>query len=135
MNESHKREFLAISIVAAPLFKSIETLEIIDCRRLINQLVESFGYRQARLYVSKFFKPKLKSTRKVFKDKYFCKSWKNCGNCGTHVCKIVMHLTPELRYKLFTLFFAHEVSSCLHCLIWVSLFCMTRKSIPRCFYL
>ena len=45
--------------------KSLRLLEIIDCRQLINQLVESFGYRQARLYVSKFFGPNLRSPRKI----------------------------------------------------------------------
>ena len=45
--------------------KSLRLLEITDCRQLINQLVESFGYRQARLYVSKFFEPNLRSPRKI----------------------------------------------------------------------
>ena len=45
--------------------KSLRLLEIIDCRQLINQLVESFGYRQARLYVSKFSGPNLRSPRKI----------------------------------------------------------------------
>ena len=46
-------------------FKSLRLLEITDCRQLINQLVESFGYWQARLYVSKFFEPNLRSPRKI----------------------------------------------------------------------
>ena len=45
--------------------KSLRLLEIINCRQLINQLVEGFGYRQARLYVSKFFGPNLRSPRKI----------------------------------------------------------------------
>ena len=45
--------------------KSLRLLETTDCRPLINQMVEGFGYRQARLYVSKFFKPNLRSPRKI----------------------------------------------------------------------
>ena len=45
--------------------KSLRLLEITDCRQLINQLVESFGYRQARLYVSRFYEPNLRSPRKI----------------------------------------------------------------------
>ena len=45
--------------------KSLKLPEITDCRQLINQLVESFCYRQGRLYVSKFFEPNLRSPRKI----------------------------------------------------------------------
>ena len=48
-------------------FKSMRLLEITICRQLINQLVVSFGYRQTRLYVSKFFEPNLRSHRKIQK--------------------------------------------------------------------
>ena len=45
--------------------KSLKLLEITDCRQLINQVVASFGYRKARLYLSKFFEPKLRSPQKI----------------------------------------------------------------------
>ena len=45
--------------------KSLRLLEITDCRELINQLVGSFGYRQIKLYISKFFEPNMKSPRKI----------------------------------------------------------------------
>ena len=44
--------------------KSLRLLEITDCRQLINQLVGNFGNRQARLCVSKFFEPNLRSPKK-----------------------------------------------------------------------
>ena len=45
--------------------KLLRLLEITDCRQLINQLVESFGYWQAELYVSKFFQPNPRSPQKI----------------------------------------------------------------------
>ena len=40
-------------------------LEITNCRQLKKQLVENFGYRQASLYISKFFEPNLRNPRMI----------------------------------------------------------------------
>ena len=68
MNKSHSligRDYWRLALWLNLSLNSLKVLEIIDCRQLTSQLVESFGYRQARLYVSKFFEPNLRSPRKI----------------------------------------------------------------------
>ena len=52
LNEPHNRGCLAINNVAEPLIQVTETQWD---NRLINQMVESLGYWQARVYFLKFF--------------------------------------------------------------------------------
>ena len=68
MNKSHSlivQDYWRSALWLKLSLTSLKVLKKIDCRQLTNQLVESFGYWQARLYVSKFFETNLRSPRKI----------------------------------------------------------------------